>query len=155
MDQCFLLGHSLMLRGQSACSTHIQGTQACDPGNTWATYECLLRYVQCVSLQFACLVTFSWMRSQRAIESLWSEFHEPEPSHAHAEILWHGYFHASTVDSAVWLAFKLVTVIVLAMQHSMGGAHVPEKSYTCHPRFPTHFACHNVLISPGWRIPMH
>jgi hypothetical protein len=60
-----------------------------------------------MGLQFAYLVTFSWMRSQQAIERLWSGFLELQTSHAHAEVLWHGHFHESTVDSAVWLAFKL------------------------------------------------
>jgi hypothetical protein len=51
------------------------------------------------------------MRSQQAIERLWSGFHEPEPSHAHAEMLWQGYFHERTVERSVartfFLAFKL------------------------------------------------
>jgi hypothetical protein len=62
--------------------------------------------LQCVSLQFACLITFSWMQSQRAIERLWSGFHEPETSHAHTEMLWHGYFHESTVDRSFWQASR-------------------------------------------------
>jgi hypothetical protein len=102
-------------------------------------------------------VTLSWMRSERAIQRLWSGFHDPETSHAHTEMLEHGYFHERKVERFVartfLLAFTLL-LILLAMQHSMGGAHAPGKSYTRHPRFPTHFACHHVLISPGWRISM-
>jgi hypothetical protein len=94
-------------RGQSACSTHIQGTHAYDNAITWTTDECLPQNVLSVCLHFACLVTFLWMRSQRAIQRLWSGFHEPETSNSHAEMLWHGDFHESTVDRAVWLAFKL------------------------------------------------
>ncbi len=114
--------------------------------------------MQCVSLQFACLVTFSWMRSQQAIERLWSGFYEPETSHALAEMLWHGYFSESAVERSVartfFLAFTLL-LILLVMQRSRGEVHAPKKSYTCHPRFPTHFSGHNALILPGWRIPMH
>jgi hypothetical protein len=51
-----------------------------------------------------------------------------------------------------FLAFTLL-LIVLVMQNSRGEAHAPKKSCTCHPRFPTHFAGHHVLISPGWRTP--
>ena len=72
------------------------------------------------------------MLRQQAIERLWSGFLEPETSHAHTEMLWHGYFHESSVERSVcrpvFLAFTLL-LILLAMQHSMGGAHVPEKSY--------------------------
>ncbi len=46
-------------RGQSACSTHIQGTHACDDAITWTTGKSLRRVVLCVCLQFACLVIFS------------------------------------------------------------------------------------------------
>jgi hypothetical protein len=46
-----------------------------------------------------------------------------------------------------FLAFTLL-LIVLAMQNSRGEAHAPKKLFTCHPRFPTHFAGHHVLISP-------
>jgi hypothetical protein len=95
-----------------------------------------------VGLQFACLVTFSWMRSERVIQRLWCGFHEPEKSHAHTEMVLHGYFHESTVERSVartfFLAFSLL-LIVLAMQHSRGEAHALKKSCTCHPRFPTHF----------------
>ena len=49
-----------------------------------------------------------------------------------------------------FLAFTSL-LILLAMQHSRGEVHAPKKSYTRHPRFPTHFAGHHVLISPGWR----
>ncbi len=114
--------------------------------------------LQCMSLQFACLVTFSWMRCERAIERLWSGFHEPETSHAHTEMLWNGDFHESTVERSVartfFLAFTLL-LILLVMQRSMGEVHAPKKSYACHPRFPTHFSGHNALISQGWRISMH
>jgi hypothetical protein len=75
---------------RSACSKHTRSMQACDPGITWTTDECLPQNVLSVCIQFACLVTFLWMRSQRAIQRLWSGFHEPEKSHAHAEMLWHG-----------------------------------------------------------------
>jgi hypothetical protein len=72
-------------------------------------------------------------------------------------MLWHGDFHESTVERSVartfFLAFTLL-LIVLAMQHSRGEVHAPKKSYTRYPRFPTHFAGHDALISPGWRIPM-
>ena len=39
------------------------------------------------------------------------------------------------------------------MQHFQGEAHTHKTSYTCHQRFPTHFACHNVLISPVGGFP--
>ncbi len=110
-----------------------------------------------MGLQFARLVTFSWTQSERAIERLWSGFDEPEKSHAHVEMLWSGYFHKSTVERSVSSTFFLAStslLILLAMQHSRGEVHAPKKSYTRHPRFPTHFAGHHVLISPGWRIPM-
>ena len=51
----------------------------------------------------------------------------------------------------VCLACFHVNTIVL-VQHSRGESHVLEKSYTCHPRFTTHFACHDVLVSLGWKI---
>jgi hypothetical protein len=73
------------------------------------------------------------MRSERAIQRLWSRFHELKKSLARAEMLWHGDFHESTVDRAVartfFLAFTLL-LIVLAMQRSRGEDHVPEKSCT-------------------------
>ena len=74
----------------------------------------------CVCLHFACLVTFSWMASQQAIQRLRSGFHEPETLHAHAGMLWHGWFHPSTVDRSVWLAFMFLR---LSLRCSIPGEH--------------------------------
>jgi hypothetical protein len=132
----------------------MQGTQACDPAIFWTTSKGLRPFVRCLCLHFACLVTFSWMRSQHAIQRLRSGFHEPKTSHAHEKMLWHRWFHPKTVDRSVLLAFTLL-LIVLAMQHSRGESHAPKTLYTRHPRFPKHFSCHNICVSPGWRIPTH
>jgi hypothetical protein len=84
-----------MLHATSRASKHVT------PKSLEPQANVLRRHLQCVGLQFACLVTFLWMRSQQAIQRLWSGFHEPEPSLVHAEMLWHGYFHKRTVDRAV------------------------------------------------------
>jgi hypothetical protein len=84
-----------MLHATSRASKHVT------PKSLEPQVNVLRRHLQCVGLQFACLVTFLWMRSQQAIQRLWSGFHEPEPSLVHAEMLWHGYFHKRTVDRAV------------------------------------------------------
>jgi hypothetical protein len=90
MDGLFLLAKVDAERGRSACSTHVQGTHACGHAISWMTGECLRRFELPVCLHFACLVTFSWMRRQQAIQRLRSGFHEPETSYAHAEMLRHG-----------------------------------------------------------------
>jgi len=53
--------------GRTCFSKHIQGTHSCDHAITWTTGECLLRFLLCVCLHFACLVIFSWTPSQQAI----------------------------------------------------------------------------------------
>ncbi len=113
------------------CSTHIQGTQTCNDAVTWTTGECLRRFVLRVCLHFACLVIFSWMPSQQAIQRLRSGFHQPETSHTHAEMLWHGSLYLNTMDRSVWCAFTLL-FIVLAIQHSRGGSNASKKLCTCH-----------------------
>ncbi len=129
------------------CSTHIQGTQTCDDAITCTTGECLRRFVLCVCLHFACLVNFSWMPSQQAIQRLRSGFYQPETSHAHAKMLWHRWFYLNTVDRSVWYAFTLL-FIVLTVQHSRGESHAP-KTILCNLSFPTHFAGHNTFVSSG------
>jgi hypothetical protein len=61
-----------------------------------------------VCLHFPCLVIFSWMPSQQAIQRLRSGFHEPEKSHVDAEMLWHGLFYLNTMDRSIWCAFTLL-----------------------------------------------
>jgi hypothetical protein len=145
IDRCFLLGYSLMLKeGDPACSMPIHSTPACDPGITWTIGKCLGRFVLKVCLHLACLVI---LFEDTEIQGLWSGFHEPESSLAHVEMIWHCWYHPNTVERSVRRVFTCAT-----MQHSRGKAHALKKSYTCHPRFSTHFACHNVFTSAGWRI---
>ncbi len=50
--------------------------------------------------------------------------------------------------------FHFCVIVLATLQHSRGESHVPKINCACHQRFSNHFACYNVFISPGWRIPM-
>jgi hypothetical protein len=92
-------------------------------------------------------------RSKQTMQCLQRRFHQPKTFHAHAEVLWDLWFHSRTLDRSVWLAFTLL-LVVLATQHSRGESHAPEKLYTRHLSFPTHFSGHGDLALPGWSIPI-
>jgi hypothetical protein len=122
----------------SRASKHVAAQSLGPPANV------LRWFLQCVVIKFECLVTFSWTPSQQASQRLWSGFHEPEKSNVDAEMLWHGYFHESTVERSVcrpvFLAFTLL-LILLAMQHSRCTPkimHTPSKvsDTFCLPRCP-------------------
>ncbi len=89
---------------QICCSMDIQITHACNPAIVWTTSKGLRPFMRSVCLHFACLVTFSWMRSQPAIQRLRSGFYELKTSNVHQEMLWHRWFHPSTVGRSVWHA---------------------------------------------------
>jgi hypothetical protein len=95
---------------------------------------------------------FHGCQSQHAIRCLRRGFYQPKSFHAHAEMLWDAWFHSRTLDRSVWLAFTLL-LVVFAIQHSRGESYAPEKSYTRHLCFPSHFSGHNDLASPPWSIP--
>ncbi len=107
MDGCFLLVKSMLKDGDLHAPHRIHDTQACDSAITWTAGECFAVISAMRGPSIRMLGHLSWMRSERAIERLWSGFHEPETSLAHVEMLWHRHFHESTVDRAVLLAFKL------------------------------------------------
>ena len=109
-------------------------------------------FLPCFCLHFACLITFSSMRSQPAIHCFGSGLHEPVTSHPHAKMRWHRWFHPNT-----WMRLLFLHAFMFPQLHRRFitlRAKLMFRKNDAHAfqRFGMHFPCTFSLQSPHSHI---
>lgn len=96
MDKCFLLQWvwvwvwpMMMEKWAISWYTDLKAMLTWAPAINWTVIGYFQQLVRSLYLHFACLVIFSPMQSQPAIQRSTSDFHRPETSYLHVNILWH------------------------------------------------------------------